>query len=457
MSEYDYDLFVIGAGSGGVRAARMAASLGVKVAVAEQSRTGGTCVNLGCVPKKLYVHAAEYASLPSHALGYGWQFQEPQFDWSTLRDNKSALIAESNQRMETMLKNAGAQLIRGRATLCGPHEIRVNEQRYTAERILIATGGHPYRPEFPGNEYLISSNEIFDLNNLPEQMLIIGGGYIACEFAGIFHNLGVKITQIYRGELFLRGFDVEIREKVAAQMRQKGIDLRFNTDVKNIEKTDRDSYSVALSNGQTITTGLILGATGRRPNVTDLGLENTGVSLTPQRAIAVDQYYRTSIPSIFALGDVIDRIQLTPVALAEAMTLIDYLYKDKEKTLDYSLVPTAVFSLPPIACVGLTEEEALQKFSHIDVYTAEFRALKHALTGSQERILMKLLVDRDSQRVIGAHMAGEGAAETVQGIAIALRAGATKQTFDQTVGIHPTSAEEFVTMRTATRSHHNNP
>lgn len=455
MSQYDYDLFVIGAGSGGVRAARMAASLGIRVAVAEQSRTGGTCVNLGCVPKKLYVHAAEYAPLSSYASGYGWLFQHPQFNWSTLRNNKSALIAEANKRMETMLDNAGAQLIRGRATLCGPHEIIVNEQAYTAERILIATGGRPYRPEFPGHEHVLSSDEIFDLNDLPERMVIIGGGYIACEFAGIFHNLGVEITQIYRGELFLRGFDVEIREKVAVQMRQKGIDLRFNTDVKKIKQTGRDSYSVALSNAQTITTNLILGATGRRPNVTDLGLDDTGIRLNSHGAIEVDQYYRTNIPSIFALGDVIDRIQLTPVALAEAMTLVDYLFKGREKPLDYSLIPTAVFSLPPIACVGLSEEEAIKQFSHIDVYTSEFRALKHALTGSQERILMKLLVDRDSQRVVGAHMAGEGAAETIQGIAIALRAGATKQTFDQTVGIHPTSAEEFVTMRTVTRSHRN--
>lgn len=389
MSRYDYDLFVLGAGSGGVRAARMAASLGINVAVAEQGSTGGTCVNLGCVPKKLYVHAAEFSSLASQASNYGWQFQPPDFNWTTLRDNKSAFIANANLRMETMLEKAGARLIRGRATLNGPHEILVDGQLYSAERILVATGAHPSLPEFPGNEHVLSSDQIFDMDHLPDRLLIIGGGYIACEFAGIFHCLGVKVTQLYRGELFLRGFDREIRQKVAADMRQAGIDLRFNTQVKKIVRTSPGEYTVECSEGATITTDLILGATGRRPNVENLGLDSAGVKVTAQGAIAVNQFYQTSVSSIFALGDVIDRLQLTPVALA----------------------------------------------------------------GYQEQILMKLLVDADTQRVIGAHMAGEGAAETIQGIAIALKAGATKATFDKTVGIHPTSAEEFVTMRTLTRSH----
>lgn len=453
MSRYDYDLFVLGAGSGGVRAARMAASLGVKVAVAEQDRTGGTCVNLGCVPKKLYVHAAEYASLVSQASNYGWQFQPPGFDWTTLRDNKSAFITNANLRMEAMLEKAGARLIRGRATLNGPHEVLVDGRLYSAERILVATGAHPSRPEFPGKEHVLSSDQIFDLDHLPERLLIIGGGYIACEFAGIFHHLGVKVTQLYRGELFLRGFDREIRQKVAADMRRAGIDLRFNTQVEKIVKTSVGQYAVECSQEAIITTDLILGATGRRPNVENLGLESAGVKVTPQGAIAVNRFYQTNVPSIYALGDVIDRLQLTPVALAEAMTLVDFLYKDKAEPLDYNLIPTAVFSLPQIAGVGVSEEQAIERFSCVDVYTSEFRSLKQALAGHQQQILMKLLVDADTQRVVGAHMAGEGAAETIQGIAIALKAGATKATFDKTVGIHPTSAEEFVTMRALTRTH----
>lgn len=453
MNSYDYDLFVIGAGSGGIRAARMAAPLGIKVAVAEQNRAGGTCVNLGCVPKKLYVHAAEFASTPLHSAGFGWNWSATDFEWSTLRDNKSKLIAQSNSRMEAMLANAGAQLIHGHATLIDEHSVAVDGKIYTAERILITTGSRPSLPEFSGSEHLLSSDQIFDLDHLPEQLLIIGGGYIACEFAGIFHELGVKVTQLYRGKLFLRGFDVEIRQYLAARMRQKGIDLRFETDIKEIDKNQNGQYSSVLTDGRIVTTDMILAATGRRPNIEHLGLDSVGIITNAEGAIQVNEKYQTNIPSIYALGDVISRLQLTPVALAEAMVLVKNLYQGFSLQLDYNLIPTAVFSLPNVACVGLTEEQASEQYSHVDVYTTEFRALKHALDDSQERILMKLLVDSQTDRVIGAHMAGEGAAEIIQGIAIALKTGATKSMFDQTIGIHPTSAEEFVTMRAMTRSH----
>jgi glutathione reductase (NADPH) len=357
--------------------------------------------------------------------------------------------------METMLENAGARLLRGKASLSGAHAVDVDGKRYTAKKILLATGSHPVLPVFPGCEYLRTSNQMFSLKQLPKHLLIIGGGYIACEFAGIYHRLGVKVTQVYRGELFLRGFDRETRQFIATNMRRHGIDLRFDTDVDKVVRKADGSFAVNLNNGETLTTSLILAATGRRPRVRELGLETIGVELTDNGAIAVDDHYRTNIPSVYALGDVIDRMQLTPVALAQAMDLVDHLYRDtvKTATLDYDLVPTAVFSLPPFACVGLSEELACKRYAKVDVYTTEFQALKHALGNSEERILLKLVVDGHSQRVLGAHMAGEGAAETVQGIAIALKAGATKAVFDQTIGIHPTNAEEFVTLRSVVRSH----
>lgn len=453
MTQYDYDLFIIGAGSGGVRMARMAAAQGVRIAVAEDSKAGGTCVNRGCIPKKLYVYAAEYSTFSQDSSNFGWDIKTNGFDWSTLRDNKSSLISQSNKRMEALITDAGADLIFGRATVTGPHQVSVDGRTYSAERILIATGGVPTLPAFEGHEHLLTSDQIFDLDRLPEKMVIIGGGYIACEFAGIFHNLGVKVTQLYRGDLFLRGFDVEIRKFVATRMQQKGIDLRFNNDVDKVIKTSDGRYEIELKSGQSLTADVILAATGRHPNVSGLGLEEAGVKLNERGAVIVDHSYRSSVPSIYALGDVIDRIQLTPVALAEAMTLLRNLYQGQSTKLDYSLIPTAVFSLPPIANVGLTEEQAMEKYQQVDVYSTEFKPLKHALSDSPEKILMKLLVDGASQRVIGAHMAGEGAAETIQGIAIALKAGATKTVFDQTIGIHPTSAEEFVTMRSITRSH----
>ncbi|SHI72478.1 NADPH-glutathione reductase [Malonomonas rubra DSM 5091] len=452
MSSYDYDLFVIGAGSGGVRTARMAAAEGIKVAVAEKSKPGGTCVNLGCVPKKLYVHAAEYGAGFLQSPGFGWQSQAPLFDWPTLRDNKSETITRLNGMYTEILGKAGVEMIDGHARVTGPNEVDVAGKRYSAERILLATGGRPSLPEIPGSEYLLSSDQIFDLPELPKRMLIVGGGYIATEFTGIFHGLGVNVTQIYRRELFLRGFDTDIREFVAKQMRESGIDLRFNCDLKQVVKNADGSLNVTLKDGSNLQTDLILAATGRVPNTENLGLDEVGVKLGENGRVLVDDFYQTNIPSIYALGDLIDRMQLTPVALAEGMTLVRHLYKGGAEKLDYSLVPTAVFSKPNIGTVGLTEEEAIEQYPQIDVYSANFRSLKHALSGSSERVLMKLLVDPATDKVVGAHMAGEMAGETIQGIAVALKAGATKTNFDKTIGIHPTSAEEFVTMRTKTRT-----
>jgi len=452
MSNYDFDLFVIGAGSGGVRAARMAAAEGVKVAIAEKSKPGGTCVNLGCVPKKLYVHAAEYGAGFLQAPGFGWQSQAPLFDWPTLRDNKSETIAKLNGMYAEMLGKVGVQMIEGHARLTGANEVAVAGQTYSAERILLATGSRPSLPSIPGNEHLLSSDQIFDLEQLPNRLLIIGGGYVATEFAGVFHGLGVEVTQIYRGDLFLRGFDTEIREFVAKQMLKNDIDLRFNCDLQSVGQNSDGSFTTILKDGATLQTDLILAAIGRTPNSSDLGLAEVGVEVGKNGEVLVNDFYQTNIPSIYALGDLIDRLQLTPVALAEGMTLVRHLYQGGSQPLDYNLVPTAVFSQPTIGTVGLTEEEALEQYLQIDVYTTNFRSLKHALSGSSERVLMKLLVDPATDRVVGAHMAGEMAGETIQGIAVALKAGATKSDFDRTIGIHPTSAEEFVTMRSKTRT-----
>ena len=453
MTQYDFDLFVIGAGSGGVRAARMAAGQGKKVAVAEEAKAGGTCVNLGCIPKKIYVYAAEHQGLFQNAKPFGWKLPQPDFDWPTLRDNKSRVIAGGNKRIREMLEQSGARYIQGRARLISANEVVVADKTYSARRILIATGSEAEVQDIPGKEYLLTSDRIFDLEKLPGRILIVGGGYIAGEFAGIFHGLGVEVVQIYRGEMFLRGFDNDIRKFVADGMRCKGIDLRFNCDLSKLSANSDGSYTATLTGGEILQTDLVLTAIGRRPKIADLGLEDVGVRLSENGAIEVDDTYQTSVPSIYALGDVIDRMQLTPVALAEAMTLVGNLYQDKSTVLDYRLVPTAVFTQPSIGTVGLTEEEALAQYQQVDVFSTEFKPLKNVLSGKEEQILMKLLVDRRTDRVLGAHMAGGEAAETIQGIAIALKAGASKADFDRTIGIHPTSAEEFVTMRSVTRRH----
>ncbi|MFW1676235.1 glutathione-disulfide reductase [Pontibacter sp. JAM-7] len=447
MSEFDFDLFVIGAGSGGVRAGRMAAAMGVRVAIAEDLHLGGTCVNVGCVPKKLFVYASHFAEEFGHATGFGWQHQQPQFDWQTLRDNKTREIERLNEVYQNMLVNAGCELIHGRATLVGPHTVSVAGRQYSAERILIAVGGWPHIPDIPGREHVISSNEAFYLEQFPQRVVVVGSGYIGVEFAGIFKGLGAETRLIYRGEQILRGFDQEVREFTATEIAKKGVQLYPNTQIEAVTKQSDGSLLLQLANGEQLTTDLVMYATGRKPKVQGLGLEGLGIAQAPNGAIVVNDQFQTSVSSVYAIGDVIDRMQLTPVALAEGTALVKSLYGDNPQQVDYELIPTAVFCQPNIGTVGLTEEQARERYAKIEVYRSNFRAMKHTLSGSEERTLMKLLVDAESRRVVGVHMVGAEAGEIIQGIAIALKAGATKEVFDATIGIHPTSAEEFVTMR----------
>ena len=446
MSEYDYDLFVIGAGSGGVRAARMSGGFGAKVAIAEDRYLGGTCVNVGCIPKKLFVYAAHYAEDFHDAAGYGWQVSEPLFDWNVLLNNKNNEISRLNGIYANLLKRNNVVLYNGRAVIEGPNTVRVNGESVSARRILVATGGWPHIPDIPGKEHVISSNEAFFIETLPERAVIVGGGYIAVEFAGIFHGLGVDTTLVYRRDLFLRGFDGEMREFLAEQMRAKGIKLLFNTRIGGIERRD-SRYLVSSPDAETMTADLVLYATGRRPNTASLGLEAAGVELNDKGAIVVDDEYRSSVPSIYAIGDVTDRMNLTPVATAEGTVLANNLFNNQSRRVDYRDIPTCIFSQPNLGTVGLTEEQARQEYENVDIYKSRFTSLKHTLTGNSEKTLMKMIVDRDTDRVLGVHMVGSDAGEIIQGIGIALKAGATKATFDATIGIHPTAAEEFVTMR----------
>ncbi|MBK7355648.1 glutathione-disulfide reductase [Propionivibrio sp.] len=442
----DYDLFVIGAGSGGVRAARMAAGFGARVAVAEDRYMGGTCVNVGCVPKKLYVYAAEFGKSFKDAQNFGWKNGSPAFDWPTLRDNKKAEISRLNSIYDKLLAGVKADVINGRARIVDAHTVAVGEQRYTAEKILIATGGWPHIPKFPGSKLAISSNEVFDLERFPKRLAIVGGGYIAVEFAGIFNGLGAKVTQLYRGPLFLRGFDADIRAHAAQEIRKTGVDLRFDINVQSIA-TVHSGLRVHLTDGSAIEVDAVLYATGRKANLDGLGLENVNVKIDDAGTIVVDDEYRTSEPSIFALGDVTGGIELTPVALAEGMSFARRQFGGLENAVDYEFIPTAVFCQPNIGTVGLTEDEARARFGKLRVFKSAFKPMKHTMSGRDEQTFMKLIVDQASDRVVGAHMMGPDAGEIMQGIAIALRAGATKALFDTTIGIHPTAAEEFVTMR----------
>jgi glutathione reductase (NADPH) len=448
VADREFDLFVIGAGSGGVRAARFSAARGARVAVAEDLYLGGTCVNVGCVPKKLFVYASHFRDEMEDATsGFGWTLGSTSFDWPTLRDNKTREIERLNRFHEELLRDAGVQHVEGRATIIDPHTVEVEGKRYSAENILVATGGWPTVPEIPGAELAVTSNEMFYLDELPRKAIIVGGGYIAVEFACIFHGFGVDVTELYRGPLFLRGFDGDVRTHLAEQIRGRGIDLRFDTNVTAIEKTD-SGIRATLTDGSKLDGDLILFATGRHPNTANLGLEEVGVEFGKAGAIAVDEYSRTNVPSIWAIGDVTNRINLTPVALHEGVCLSETLFNDNPRSPDHEYVPAAVFSQPPVGTVGLTEEEAAEKFDTIDVYRSSFRALKHTLTNGKERTMMKLIVDRASDRVVGLHMVGPEAGEIIQGFAVAIKAGATKSDFDATIGVHPTSAEEFVTMRT---------
>jgi glutathione reductase (NADPH) len=448
---YDYDLFVIGAGSGGVRAARMSAGYGARVAVAESTYLGGTCVNVGCVPKKLFVYGSHFHEEFEDAAAYGWDVSPTGFDWPRLRDNKTREIERLNGVYASLLEKAGVETKWGHARIAGPNTVAMDGQTFTAEHILIATGSWPAVPDVPGRELAITSNEAFYLESFPKRVVVVGGGYIAVEFAGIFKGLGANVELLYRRDLFLRGFDDGVRQFVANELAQKDIGLRFNTNVARIEAVD-GRRRVHLVEGGSLDADLVLYATGRTPKTGDLGLETVDVALNERGGIVVDEFYRTSVPGIYALGDVIDNVQLTPVAIAEGMCVSANLFTDRPASrVNYENIPTAVFCQPNIGTVGPTETEARERYPDLAVFESEFRPMKHTLTGRQERTFMKLLVDGASDRVVGAHMVGPEAGEIVQGIGVAITAGATKAHFDQTIGIHPTAAEEFVTMREPAR------
>lgn len=451
MSEtFDCDLFVIGGGSGGVRAARMAAQRGARVVLAEAAALGGTCVNVGCIPKKLYSYAAHFADDFRDAAGFGWHVGEPRFDWARLRANRAAEITRLNGIYQGLLANAGVRIIAGWATVTGPHGVSVRTaqgiETLRARHILVATGGRPSVPDVPGREHAVTSDAMFDLDPFPQRLVVVGGGYIACEFASIFNGLGSRVTQLYRGDEVLRGFDHDIRRFASQEMRKHGVDIRTRNEVASIAK-GANGLAVTLADGSTLAADTILYATGRVPNVGGIGLEEAGVAQGKDGAILVDAHYATNVPSIHALGDVTARVQLTPVALGEAMVLVDHLFGDGKRKLGYDFIPTAVFTHPNVGTVGLSEEDARRKHGEVQVFRSEFKPLRHTLSGSGERTLMKLVVEAATQRVVGLHMVGADAGEIVQGFAVALKAGATKDVFDQTVGIHPTAAEEFVTMR----------
>ncbi len=450
---YDFDLFVIGAGSGGVRAARFAAGYGARVAVAESRSLGGTCVNVGCVPKKLLVYGAHFTEDFEQAQGFGWSLDQAQFDWPTLIANKNLEIERLNGIYRNLLVNSGVTLLEGHARLLDGHSVELDGKRYSAKHILIATGGWPHVPDIPGREHAIDSNQAFFLPQLPKRVLVVGGGYIAVEFASIFHGLGAQTSLLYRGELFLRGFDGAVRQHLREELSKRGLDLQFNSDIACIDKQADGSLLATLKDGRVLATDCIFYATGRRPMLDNLGLENTEVQLDERGYIQVDEQYQSTVPSIMAIGDVIGRVQLTPVALAEGMAVARRLFKPEEyRKVDYKMIPTAVFSLPNIGTVGLSEEQAREEGYRVKVFESRFRPMKLTLTDCQERTLMKLVVDADSDRVLGCHMVGPEAGEIVQGLAIAMKAGATKRMFDETIGVHPTAAEEFVTMRTPVES-----
>lgn len=446
---HDFDLIVIGAGSGGVRLARMSAQYGARVAVVESRYLGGTCVNVGCVAKKLFVYGAHVGDDLEDAAGYGWQVPKEHisFDWPTLVANKNTEIERLNGIYGQLLDNAGVTIIEGTASLTDANTVKVGDRSWTARHITVATGSWPMLPDIPGKDLILSSNEMFYLPQLPREAVVIGGGYIAVEFAGILAGLGVDTTLLYRGDLFMRGFDGDVRRFLVTEMEKKGVRLRFNTNAEAVEASG-SGYIVTLTDGSTMSTGLVMAATGRQALTEGLGLEQLGVEFTVSGHIQVDDHFQTAVPSITALGDVIGTPQLTPVALGQGMVLSRRLFGDGQGDMDYSFIPTAVFCQPNIGTVGATEEEARDKGHRVTVFRSEFRPMKYTLSGRDERCLMKLVVDADTDRVLGAHMVGPDAGEIIQGLAVAMKAGATKAHFDSTLGIHPTSAEEFVTMRT---------
>ena len=445
--KFDFDLFTIGGGSGGVRASRVSAGYGAKVAIAESGLFGGTCVNVGCIPKKLFSYAAHFREEFEIAASFGWTIGEPRFDWARLRANKDREIARLNGVYERVLSLAGVEILRGRARVVDAHTVELNGRRYSARHILLATGSWPTIPEIPGRDHAMTSNEAFHLERLPRRVLIVGGGYIAVEFASIFNGLGVQTTLTYRGRRLLRGFDAELGERLGEEMSAKGVRIRYGAEPRSIEKRADGTLAVRHGDGSLDEADLVMFATGRHPNSADLGLEAAGVQLAPDGAVVVDNYSRTSVESIHAIGDLTNRLNLTPVATAEAMCLARTLFRSEPTPVDHRNVPTAIFAHPNVATVGLSEEHAREKFGAVDVYKTSFRGLRLTLGDGKERTFMKLVVDRASEAVVGAHMIGPDAGEVIQGIAIAVKLGATKAQFDATIGIHPTAAEEFVTLR----------
>lgn len=452
MSQFDFDLFVIGAGSGGVRAARIAASHGARVGICEESRVGGTCVIRGCVPKKLLVYASHFAEDFEDARGFGWDTGPASFSWPRLIRAKDKEIDRLNQVYLRLLSDSGVKLYNGRGSFIDRHTLQVGAETVTAERILIATGGTPWAPEIPGIEHAITSNEAFDLEELPARVAIVGGGFIACEFAGIFNGLGSSVTQLYRGDAVLRGFDHDVRRVVGAELVKKGVDLKLESDVSRIDKTE-SGLQLTLKDDSVLEVDQVMYATGRVPLVRDLGLRQIGLEVKADGRIVVDEYSRTNIDHIFAVGDVTSRVNLTPVALYEGHSFADTEFGGLSRPVNHQFVPSAVFSQPPVGTVGYSEEDAVGHTGPIDVYLSEFRPMKHTLSGRDEKTLMKLIVERENQKVVGVHIVGPDAPEIVQGFAVAVKSGLTKERFDCTIGIHPTAAEELVTMRTPARSH----
>lgn len=458
---FDFDLFVIGGGSGGVRAARFAAQRGARVAIAENKQMGGTCVNVGCIPKKLYSYGAHYAEAFAESAGYGWRLPgAPTLDWDTLKSRRAQEITRLNGIYEGLMTGAKVLRLQGHARLVDAHTVEValqdgGTQRHSARHILIATGGTPFVPELPGRELILTSDDMFDLPAFPRRLVVVGGGYIGCEMASIFHGLGAQVTLVYRGAQILRGFDDEVRDFTADEMRKAGVHVLVQTDVVRIEAAG-NARRVHLGDGRTLDADVVLYATGRQANTAGLGLDALGVRQSKSGAIEVDGRFATNVAGVYALGDVVGRLELTPVALAEGMALVDQLFGalpgQAARATDYTGIPTAVFTHPPIGTVGLTEQQAREQLGAIQVFRSDFKPLKHTLSGRSERTLVKLVVDAQTDRVVGLHMVGPDAGEIVQGFAVALKCGATKAQFDATIGIHPTSAEEFVTLRTLSRT-----
>jgi len=452
MSQYEFDLFVIGAGSGGVRAARIAASHGARVGICEESRVGGTCVIRGCVPKKLLVYASHFAEDFEDARGFGWETGPARFSWPDLIRAKDREIDRLNGVYLRLLADSGVELINGRGSFIDSHTLQVGDRTITAEHVLVATGGTPWVPDIPGIEHAITSNEAFDLADLPARVAVVGGGFIACEFAGIFNGLGAEVTQIYRGDAVLRGFDQDVRRVVSEELVKKGIDLKLESDIARIEKADA-GLALTLKNGDSLEVDQVMYATGRVPLVRDLGLRDIGLEMRADGRIVVDDFSQTNIEHIYAVGDVTSRVNLTPVALYEGHSFADTVFGGKTRPVNHEYVPSAVFSQPPVGTVGYSEEDAITHIGPVDVYLSEFRPMKHTLSGRDEKTMMKLIVERESQKVVGIHIVGLDAPEIVQGFAVAVKSGLTKDRFDCTIGIHPTAAEELVTMRSPVRSH----